>query len=78
MEMVVFEPWVQNTLKSIECNMPDLRDLDLRDLFAMNALNGILAQGDYHGSEQQYAEQAYGFADAMIAARKIKKNKEVK
>lgn len=73
MEMVVFEPWVQNTLKSIECNMPDLRDL-----FAMNALNGILAQGDYHGSERQYAEQAYCFADAMIAARKIKKNKEVK
>lgn len=67
MEMVIFESWFQNTLKSIECNMPELRDL-----FAMNALNGILAQGDFHGSEQQYAEQAYRFADAMIKARKVK------
>lgn len=67
MEMVIFESWFQDTLKSIECNMADLRDL-----FAMNALNGIIAQGDFHGSEQQYAEQAYRFADAMIKARKNK------
>ena len=67
MECVMFEPWVRNVAEGIEYKMPDLRDL-----FAMNALNGILAQGDFHGSEQQYAEQAYRFADAMIKARKNK------
>ncbi len=67
MEMVIFESWFQNTLKSIECKMPDLRDL-----FAMSALNGIIAQCDFSESQQQYAEQAYNFADAMIKARKNK------
>ena len=67
MEMVIFESWFQNTLKSIECNMPDLRDL-----FAMNALNGILANGDFHGNENAFAEQAYIFADAMMKARNKK------
>lgn len=64
MELVMFEPWVKNALEGIEYKIPELRDL-----FAMSALNGILAQGDYHGSEQQYAEQAYCFADAMLKAR---------
>ncbi len=67
MEMVIFEPWFQNTLKSIECNMPDLRDL-----FAMNALNGILASPDYAGTPEQISDYAYQFADAMIKARNKK------
>lgn len=67
MEMVIFESWFQNTLKSIECNMPDLRDL-----FAMNALNGILVSPDFSGTPDQLADIAYEYADAMIKARKRK------
>lgn len=65
MEMVTFEPWVKNAVDKFECNQPELRDL-----FAMNALQGIISCGDFHGSEDQYAEQAYAFADAMLKARK--------
>ena len=67
------EVCVYHALDSINEMNRKMPEVTLRDLFAMNALNGIIAQGDYHGSEQQYAEQAYCFADAMIAARKIKK-----
>ena len=67
------EVCVYHTLDSINEINRKMPEVTLRDLFAMNALNGILSQGDYHGSERQYAEQAYNFADAMIAARKIKK-----
>ena len=67
MEMVIFESWFQNTLKSIECNMPDLRDL-----FAMNALNGILASPDFAGTPYEITKIAYEYADAMMQARKKK------
>lgn len=67
------EVCVYHTLDSINEINRKMPEVTLRDLFAMNALNGMLAQGDFHGSEQQYAKQAYNFADAMIAARKIKK-----
>lgn len=73
MEMVTFEPCVYKMFGLMSQVAENMSDLKLRDLFAISALNGILAQGDFHGSEQQYAEQAYSFADAMIAARKIKK-----
>ena len=65
MEMVMFEQWFVNTLQNLERKTPELRDL-----FAMNALNGILSNGDFRGSKNEYAEQAYGFADAMLEARK--------
>lgn len=67
MEMVIFEPWVKNTLDSIGYKMPDLRDL-----FAMNALNGILASPDFSGNPEVITETAYQYADAMIQARKKK------
>ena len=70
MEMVMFEPWVKNALEGIEYKIPEVT---LRDLFAMNALNAIIAQCDFSESQRQYAEQAYNFADAMIDARKIKR-----
>lgn len=66
MEMVIFEPWFQNTLKSIECNMPDLRDL-----FAMNAINGLLSFKSTF-SEEDLARMSYKIADAMMKARNNK------
>ena len=67
MEMVIFEPWVKNTLDSIGYKMPDLRDL-----FAMNAINGILASPDFTGTPEVLTENAYQYADAMLQARKKK------
>ena len=45
---------------------------DLRDCFAMFALNGILSKGDrgFHGIH----EEAYKHADAMLEARKPKED----
>ena len=68
MEMVIFEPWFQNTLKGIECKMPDLRDM-----FAMSALQGIL--GTHYGQfaeNENVAASAYAIADAMMKARNKK------
>lgn len=57
-----------------------MNEEDLRDCFAMFAINGMLSVKDWFGnsgtwasaSEMQktYAEEAYGFADAMLEARK--------
>jgi hypothetical protein len=46
-----------------------MNDQDLRDCFAMFALNGLLteANGDY--KDQAIAELAYSLADAMLEAR---------
>jgi len=66
------EVCVYHTLDSINEMNRKMPEVTLRDLFAMNALNAIIAQCDFSESQRQYAEQAYNFADAMIAARKIK------
>lgn len=47
--------------------------MSLRDWFAGQALTGLLANTNNSGVVQNYAEDAYAFADAMLAAR----NKEV-
>lgn len=46
-----------------------MNEQDLRDCFAMFALNGLLveANGDY--KDQAIAELAYSLADAMLEAR---------
>jgi hypothetical protein len=45
------------------------KGMTLRDYFAVAALQGLLANGCY-GSCNSAANQAYGYADAMIEARK--------
>ena len=49
-----------------------MNENDLRDCFAMFALNGLLteAMGDYNN--QAIAELSYTLADAMLKARKPK------
>jgi len=48
-----------------------MNDQDLRDCFAMFALNGLLkeANGDY--ADDAIAELSYSLADAMLKARRI-------
>jgi hypothetical protein len=45
-------------------------DDDLRDLFAMFALNGLLNEATNDFNDQAIAELAYSLADAMMKARK--------
>ena len=62
----------QRTMAAIQAIAESVSEISLRDLFAMNALNGIIANGDFLGSEEQYAGQAYSFADAMLKTRRKK------
>jgi len=41
----------------------------LRDLFAVAALAGMLADHETNGEPSDFAEAAYSFADAMLTAR---------
>jgi hypothetical protein len=50
-----------------------MNEQDLRDCFAMFAMNGIIARGGLHPElmpEESMARRAYEVADAMIEARK--------
>ena len=57
-----------------------MNDEDLRDCFAMFALNGIIARGGLHPElmpEDCIARRAYEIADAMVEARKAEPKQEV-
>ena len=69
MELVMFEPWVKNTLEGIEYKIPELRDL-----FAMQAISGLMVQNQGMDSPEFWdfdtiANIAYKAADAMLKAR---------
>jgi hypothetical protein len=49
-----------------------MNEQDLRDCFAMFAINGIIARGGLHPElmpEESMARKAYEMADAMLEAR---------
>lgn len=54
MELVIFEPWVKNTLDSIECKMPELRDL-----FAINAMNAIIGNHTNSNLDDIFSEYVH-------------------
>jgi hypothetical protein len=52
--------------------MKKMNEQDLRDCFAMFAMNGIIARGGLHPElmpEEAMARRAYEVADAMLEAR---------
>ena len=52
-----------------------MNDQDLRDCFAMFAMNGIIARGGLHPElmpEEAMGRRAYEVADAMLEARRVK------
>jgi hypothetical protein len=49
-----------------------MNEQDLRDCFAMFALNGLLTEARGDWKDQAIAELAYSLADAMVEARKAK------
>lgn len=66
----------QRTMDSINRMCDNVADLELRDLFAMNIMNGICANGENEmalrtddGCES-LATMSYKLADAMIKVRK--------
>lgn len=46
-----------------------MNEQDLRDCFAMFALNGLLTEAKNDWNNQAIAELAYSLADAMVEAR---------
>jgi hypothetical protein len=55
-------------------------DDDLRDCFAMFAMNGIIVRGGLHPElmpEEAMARRAYEVADAMLKARNAEPEQEV-
>jgi len=46
-----------------------LMGMTLRDYFAAAALQGMLSDSNIGGSDSQFAESAYAYADAMLKAR---------
>ena len=49
-----------------------MNEQDLRDCFAMFALNGLLTEARDDFNDQAIAELAYSLADAMLEARTAK------
>jgi hypothetical protein len=57
-----------------------MNENDLRDCFAMFAMNGIIARGGLHPElmpEEAMARRSYEVADAMIKARNAEPEQEV-
>ena len=63
----------QNTMEAIQSINQKIPDIELRDLFAMSALQGILPTPyGQSANNENVAASAYAIADEMIKARKRK------
>lgn len=63
----------QNTMEAIQSINQKLPDIELRDLFAMVAMNALLpTPWGMEEDEDTVAKYSYIMADAMLAARKVK------
>ena len=86
MEMVTFEPCMYKMFGLMSQVAENMSDLKLRDIFAMNAMNGILNDNmrtavddilrndekDKDFWTERIAAASYKMADAMLQARKKK------
>jgi hypothetical protein len=63
----------QNTMEAIQCINQKIPEIELRDLFAMAALQGILPTPyGQAASNENVSASAYAVADEMLKARKRK------
>ena len=64
----------QRTMRAIQNINKKLPDLELRDLFAMSALNGMYANNTYYtdATYRDFATMAYEQADAILEERNKK------
>ena len=65
----------QRTMAAIQAIAGNITEVELRDLFAMNALNGLMivnqrVEGSW--SAEAFSKKAYEYADAMLVARRKK------
>lgn len=58
-----FARWSDGHMKYVETGMT------LRDYFAAKAMQGMIACQTIQATEQEFSEQAYAMADAMLRAR---------
>lgn len=65
--MTVIEQNTMEAIQGINRKTPDIHPLTIRDLFAMAALQGLLASKEYATGK---AAVAYRYADDMMEARK--------
>ena len=69
----MYERIVYQTLEIIQDTCHQVSKIELRDLFAMSALQGILPTPYGQSAENaNVAASAYALADAMLEARKKK------
>lgn len=65
----------QLTMMSIQSINQKMPDLDLRDLFAMQAMNSLIIGASRKSMENVYlydiSKMSYEIADAMIKARRL-------
>lgn len=75
--MTVLEQRTCEAVQQMNGKLPDLEKLELRDLFAMNALNGINASWTTGNpwvdpvKIRTIARWSYALADAMLEAREL-------
>lgn len=62
----------RDTMEAIQSLNQKIPDVELRDLFAMSALQGSLANPNTFGDSEDFAIRAYDYADEMLKARKRK------
>ena len=63
----------QKTMASIQELCNKIPEVELRDLFALAALNGLASQPNIYNIKQEYtATFSYTLADAMLKARSNK------
>lgn len=63
-------PTTAKILAALKARFLDLKARSMRDAFAAAALPGLLASGQYTGSdESRIARAAYSIADALMVAR---------
>ena len=61
----------ERTMAATQMMARSIPEVELRDLFAMVALNGLVSAATILTPER-HAQQAYEYADAMLEARKTK------
>lgn len=67
MEVCVYH--ALDSINEINRKMPDI---ELRDLFAMYAMQGFISKSYFNVDEHDLPKMAYELADAMLKARKQK------
>ena len=62
----------QRTMAAIQAIASSISEIELRDLFAMSAMQGYLSKSYFDTTKNDVPSMAYEMADKMLKARRIK------